>query len=348
MGHIQRRPARTPPWRHRPAAPHAGYRHTGLRQCRQRGCMPPSVPWPRLSRAPSLPPSIAAERQIHFVARSAVFNFPDLVTAQVTEAGAGQQHARAVFTQRVRLFRLRREPPAPEHAGLPPCGPRSTILTKDRSLHAQLSDHSCGTPGVWPGRTYRSEEKWSAWGLLVSILALRLLLVGMTVVLSFWNREFFNSLQDKDLAAFFELLFVYRRTPSGFMPGFCEIAAVYILVAVYFTYPLAMAADPLAPLADRALPRRVAGRPRLLPHQPDDRPRGHRHRQPGPAHRRGHARLRRQHAHARHQPAGERGHAGQLPRHPVVAVGHHHAVRHRASPATWSGWRWPTPSSAPG
>ncbi len=83
---------------------------------------------------------------------------------------------------------------------------------------------------------YRSEEKWSAWGLLVSILTLRLLLVGMTVILSFWNREFFNSLQDKDFGAFFELLFVYRRTPSGFMPGFCEIAAVYILVAVYFTY----------------------------------------------------------------------------------------------------------------
>jgi putative ATP-binding cassette transporter len=83
---------------------------------------------------------------------------------------------------------------------------------------------------------YRSEEKWSAWGLLASILALRLLLVGMTVVLSFWNREFFNSLQDKNWAAFFELLFVYRQTPSGLMPGFCEIAAVYILVAVYFTY----------------------------------------------------------------------------------------------------------------
>jgi vitamin B12/bleomycin/antimicrobial peptide transport system ATP-binding/permease protein len=83
---------------------------------------------------------------------------------------------------------------------------------------------------------YRSEEKWSAWGLLASIIGLRLLLVGMTVVLSFWNREFFNSLQDKDFAAFWHLLFVYLQTPSGFMPGFCEIAAVYIVVAVYFTY----------------------------------------------------------------------------------------------------------------
>src|SRR3954447_22473942 len=83
---------------------------------------------------------------------------------------------------------------------------------------------------------YTSDEKWSAWGLLIAILALRLSLVGMTVILSFWNREFFNSLQDKDWGAFFGLLFVYRWTPSGFMPGFCEIAAVYILVAVYFTY----------------------------------------------------------------------------------------------------------------
>ena len=83
---------------------------------------------------------------------------------------------------------------------------------------------------------YRSEEKWSAWGLLAAIISLRLLLVGMTVVLSFWNREFFNSLQDKNYSAFWELLFVYRQTPSGFMPGFCEIAAVYIVVAVYFTY----------------------------------------------------------------------------------------------------------------
>ena len=57
----------------------------------------------------------AGERQTHFVARSAVFNFPDLVTAQVDRGGSGRQHARAVFAQRVRLFRPRREPAAVEH-----------------------------------------------------------------------------------------------------------------------------------------------------------------------------------------------------------------------------------------
>ncbi len=83
---------------------------------------------------------------------------------------------------------------------------------------------------------WRSEERWSALGLLASILGLRFGLVGMSVVLSYWNREFFNSLQDKNWDAFIQLLFLYRRTDSGFMPGFCEVAAVYIVVAIYFTY----------------------------------------------------------------------------------------------------------------
>lgn len=82
----------------------------------------------------------------------------------------------------------------------------------------------------------RSEERWTALLLLGAILGLRFGIVRMTVVLSYWNREFFNTLQAKDWDAFIDLLFVYRRTESGFMPGFCEIAVVYIVVAIYFTY----------------------------------------------------------------------------------------------------------------
>ena len=55
-----------------------------------------------------------AERQVHFVARSAWLNFPDLITAQIGEAGRGGKHPRAVFTQRLWLFRPWREPAAPE------------------------------------------------------------------------------------------------------------------------------------------------------------------------------------------------------------------------------------------
>src|SRR5690242_9031480 len=83
---------------------------------------------------------------------------------------------------------------------------------------------------------FRSEEKASAWVLLIAIIVLRLSLVGMNVVLSFWNRDFFNALQDKDWNAFFNLLFLYQASDTGFMPGFCGVAVVYILVAIYFTY----------------------------------------------------------------------------------------------------------------
>jgi len=81
-----------------------------------------------------------------------------------------------------------------------------------------------------------SEEKWSARGLLLSVVAMNLTIVGLSVVFSFWRREFYNSLQDKDLTAFLELIFLYRNTPSGPMPGFCELAAVHIVLGVYSVY----------------------------------------------------------------------------------------------------------------
>ncbi|MBN8890430.1 MAG: ABC transporter ATP-binding protein [Rhodospirillales bacterium 70-18] len=83
---------------------------------------------------------------------------------------------------------------------------------------------------------FRSEERWAARGLLAAIVALNLSMVGMNVVLNFWNRAFYNSLQDKDWDSFIRLLFTWRDGPAGFMPGFCGIAVVYILVAVYATY----------------------------------------------------------------------------------------------------------------
>ncbi|HET6307552.1 MAG TPA: SbmA/BacA-like family transporter, partial [Rhodopila sp.] len=81
-----------------------------------------------------------------------------------------------------------------------------------------------------------SEERWSARGLLLAIIAMNLSLVALSVVLSFWRREFYNALQDKNWLAFLELLFLYRSTPSGLLPGFCEVAAVNIVVSVYSVY----------------------------------------------------------------------------------------------------------------
>ena len=82
-----------------------------------------------------------------------------------------------------------------------------------------------------------SEERWSARLLLAAIVVLNLALVGMTVILNFWNRAFYNTLQEKDLKGFTDLLLFYRwDEKDGFLPGFAVIATVYIGVAVYRTY----------------------------------------------------------------------------------------------------------------
>ncbi len=83
---------------------------------------------------------------------------------------------------------------------------------------------------------WRSEERWRARLLLGVVVALNLSLVGMSVWLSYWNREFFNSLQEKNADAFWDLLLWGRQTDSGPMPGFVIIAAVYIAIAVYALY----------------------------------------------------------------------------------------------------------------
>ncbi len=83
---------------------------------------------------------------------------------------------------------------------------------------------------------FLAEDRWFARGMLVAVLALRLCLVGMDVVLNYWNGAFFDSLQAKDWHSFINLLVFYQKTPGGFLPGFCEVAVVYIIIAVYRVY----------------------------------------------------------------------------------------------------------------
>ncbi len=45
---------------------------------------------------------------------------------------------------------------------------------------------------------FRSEEKRSAWLLLIVVVGMNLSLVGMQVVLSYWNNAFTNTFQTKD------------------------------------------------------------------------------------------------------------------------------------------------------
>lgn len=75
----------------------------------------------------------------------------------------------------------------------------------------------------WP--YFWSEERWIARGLLAVVTALSLGLVYINVQFNYWNNDFYNTLQNKDLAEFWKQLW-----------KFCYLAAAYIVVAVYYIY----------------------------------------------------------------------------------------------------------------
>jgi putative ATP-binding cassette transporter len=84
---------------------------------------------------------------------------------------------------------------------------------------------------------WSSEHRWAARGLLAVVVVLNLALVAMNVVLTYWQRGFYNALETKDWNAFISLLVLGGPTEEfGFIPGFCVVAALYILVAVYALY----------------------------------------------------------------------------------------------------------------
>ena len=72
---------------------------------------------------------------------------------------------------------------------------------------------------------WASEEKGRAWALLLGVIALTLAIVYMEVQFNRWNNAFFNSLQNKDQAAFFQL-----------MGRFAVLAAIYIVLYIYSVY----------------------------------------------------------------------------------------------------------------
>jgi putative ATP-binding cassette transporter len=68
---------------------------------------------------------------------------------------------------------------------------------------------------IWPFRPFTSTERRIAIGMVVFLVILNQAEVAATVRLSFFNRDWFNALQNKDAAAFWQqLLFVF--TPWAF------------------------------------------------------------------------------------------------------------------------------------
>src|ERR1700746_1413730 len=76
---------------------------------------------------------------------------------------------------------------------------------------------------AWP--YWKSEEKWSAIGLLVAVVALNLIAVALNVRFNTWYNDFYNALQQYDWVQFWRQLAIFGI-----------IAFLYIMVAVYSLY----------------------------------------------------------------------------------------------------------------
>jgi putative ATP-binding cassette transporter len=72
---------------------------------------------------------------------------------------------------------------------------------------------------------FTSEERWAAWLITGGLIALTLLQIGIAIRLNIWNRDFFNSLENRDWDAF-----LYQ------MGLFALLASATMGVAVYQTY----------------------------------------------------------------------------------------------------------------
>ena len=70
-----------------------------------------------------------------------------------------------------------------------------------------------------------SEERRSAWALLIANITLTLAMVYMSVLFNQWYNLFYNTLQDKAKEEFFRQI-----------GRFCVLAAIYIVIAVYRIY----------------------------------------------------------------------------------------------------------------
>ncbi|WP_372619705.1 ABC transporter ATP-binding protein/permease [Falsiroseomonas sp.] len=100
-----------------------------------------------------------------------------------------------------------------------------------RRLGSFLGDAWALTRPYW-----RSDERGRGLLLLGAVVTLNLSLVGMTVVLTYWQRAFYNTLEQKDAATFWRLLLLGGEADGTWFPGFALIACAYILVAVYALY----------------------------------------------------------------------------------------------------------------
>ena len=183
---------------------------------------------------------------------------------------------------------------------------------------------------------FKSEERWIAIALLVGAIVLTLSSVAVNVAYNEWSRRFFDTFQNKDEPGFWlEMI------------NFSWIAGLTIAFAI--------ARGLVSPYLRLRWRRWLTKQ--YLAHWLDSRGyyRIELERKIDNADQRISEDLRQLGLYTMQLAAGRdrrRGNPGLVPVHPVAALGRAVARLPSASTltsrATWSGWRWSTPSSAPG
>ncbi len=78
---------------------------------------------------------------------------------------------------------------------------------------------------------FHSEHRRSALALLAGIALLSILQTEIGVLSTFWSNLLYDTFQQKDLNGFLQLMFTWKRLPSGWiMPGFMAIAMMFVLL----------------------------------------------------------------------------------------------------------------------
>ncbi len=80
---------------------------------------------------------------------------------------------------------------------------------------------------------FKSEEKWSAWGLLLLVLGADVLLVRISVIANINSGVFLNAIQQYNEPVFFASLFTYVRDPDGpfgIVPGVVPLLILQLLI----------------------------------------------------------------------------------------------------------------------
>src|SRR4029077_13971925 len=121
---------------------------------------------------------------------------------------------------------------------------------------------------------FRSEERWIAISLLIGAIALTFAAVGLEVLFNDWNRRFYDSLQNKDEAAFWREIVIFSVLAFGFIAaGFTRTIVSHYLrlrlprprLPAPHRQPLP--APALAAVAAPPVSCPLARRARLLPHR---------------------------------------------------------------------------------